>query len=66
MWCIVLFLTVSCDAGKDKDVLGTARGGGTSFEPAIREAQSCIEQGLEQHPEVLFAHKHADGQQMQL
>ena len=56
-WCVVLFLTVSCAAGKDKDVLGKARGGGTLFEPAIREAQSCIEQGLQQQPEVLFAPK---------
>ena len=66
MWCTVLFLTVSCEAGKDKDVLGEARGACTSFEPAIIEAQSCIEQGLEQHPEVLLHHKHADGQQLQL
>jgi hypothetical protein len=57
LWCIVLFLTVSCAAGKDKDVLGKARGGGTLFEPAIREAQSCIEQGLQQQPEVLIAPK---------
>ena len=27
------------------------------FEPAISEAQSCIEQGLLQQPEVLFAQK---------
>ena len=58
-WCkyAYSYSLIPCAAGKDEDILGEAREGGTLFEPAISEAQSCIEQGLLQQPEVLFAQK---------
>ena len=50
----VFFLTISYVAGKDEDMLGNLSGGSTYFGGAISMAQSCIEQGLQQHSEVSF------------